>query len=142
LASSFGAAVLLAIPKLPTSLKAVVFKSPAVDLATAYLHELGASRIQTWAAAQTSSPAHEAIRTATEQNLFGRAHRITAPTLIVHGTKDEVVPSSQAQLLNALMRNSKLHLMEGADHRYTQQGDWEEMLDTSITFLTQFYQPN
>ena len=45
-------------------------------------------------------------------------HRIAAPTLIVQGTADRIVPAANAQQLADAIPNARLHLVEGAGHLY------------------------
>lgn len=51
------------------------------------------------------------------------APRITAPTLIVHGTQDDVVPLAQSETLNNVINNSNLIVIEGADHAFSRPDD-------------------
>jgi dienelactone hydrolase len=55
----------------------------------------------------------------TKLNIEAAAANIKVPWLIVHGTKDETVPSSEAELLHSLSRGvSALRLIEGAGHSF------------------------
>lgn len=45
-----------------------------------------------------------------------KAPRITVPTLIIHGTRDEVIPCGMARALAGLFPRAALHLVEGAHH--------------------------
>ena len=55
----------------------------------------------------------------TKLNIEGAAGRIKVPWLIVHGTADETVPSSEAERLHALSPGvSTLRLIEGANHGF------------------------
>jgi len=55
----------------------------------------------------------------TKLNIQGAAGRIKVPWLIVHGTADETVPSSEAERLHALSPGvSTLRLIEGANHGF------------------------
>lgn len=42
---------------------------------------------------------------------------VSIPTLILHGTADDVVPSDHAHLIAAAAPNAKLVILKGADHR-------------------------
>lgn len=46
------------------------------------------------------------------------APAIAIPTLIVHGTADDVVPLVQSEKLNNVINNSKLIVLDGADHGF------------------------
>jgi alpha-beta hydrolase superfamily lysophospholipase len=55
----------------------------------------------------------------TKLNMEGAAAKIRVPWLIVHGTADETVPSSEAERLHALSPGvSTLRLIEGANHGF------------------------
>ncbi|XP_074492375.1 valacyclovir hydrolase-like [Sebastes fasciatus] len=43
---------------------------------------------------------------------------ISCPTLILHGEKDEMVPSLQPQFLLKHIKGSRLHLMPGGKHMF------------------------
>ncbi len=45
--------------------------------------------------------------------------RITVPAILIHGTKDRVVPASQAQELAAAIPDATLHLLDGIGHTPT-----------------------
>jgi pimeloyl-ACP methyl ester carboxylesterase len=46
----------------------------------------------------------------------GRAREITAPTLVVHGTEDNVVDTRNAELLAELIPNARVEVLEGCGH--------------------------
>jgi len=54
------------------------------------------------------------------------AKKISCPALIVHGNGDKVVPISQSVKLEKIL-GAKLHVVEGADHRYTKPEHYAEM---------------
>jgi pimeloyl-ACP methyl ester carboxylesterase len=56
----------------------------------------------------------------TRLNIAGAAGKIKAPWLIIHGTADETVPSSEAEHLHSLSKGvSTLRLIEGANHGFS-----------------------
>jgi pimeloyl-ACP methyl ester carboxylesterase len=55
----------------------------------------------------------------TKLNIQGAAGKIRVPWLVIHGTGDETVPSSEAEHLHSLSKGvSTLRLMEGANHGF------------------------
>lgn len=60
---------------------------------------------------------------------------LLAPILVVHGTKDEVVPTSDAHDIACAARRASLVELEGADHRFTRREDLEEALEHVSGFL-------
>lgn len=68
---------------------------------------------------------------ATLQDVGGWANRldeITAPTLIIHGTDDPVLPYVHGQALQAAIRGSTLLTLDGAGHELHPQ-DWPSIID-------------
>lgn len=56
----------------------------------------------------------------TKLNIAAAAGKIKAPWLIIHGTGDETVPSSEAEHLHSLSKGtSTLRLIEGANHSFS-----------------------
>jgi pimeloyl-ACP methyl ester carboxylesterase len=45
-----------------------------------------------------------------------RLHMISAPTLIVHGDSDRVVPPANARVLGQLIPNAEVLILEGSGH--------------------------
>lgn len=64
----------------------------------------------------------------TKVNIEGAAAKIRVPWLIVHGTADETVPSSEAQRLHSAARNvSTLRLIEGSGHTFEAKHPFTEI---------------
>ncbi len=68
-----------------------------------------------------------------DENLHGDILKIAAPTLIIHGIHDNVIPFNQAQEPNQSIRNSQLVPFEHSGH----DPFWEER-DKFNQLLTQF----
>ncbi len=68
-------------------------------------------------------------------NAYTAAKKITIPTMIVHGNKDEQVPYSQSQKLVKNLSNGVLVTIDGADHRYTTESHASQMLATITNFV-------
>lgn len=68
-------------------------------------------------------------------NAYAVAKKITIPTLIVHGNLDNDVPYSQSIKLAKCLPNSELVIIEGADHRYTNEIYAQQMLNASFGFI-------
>lgn len=68
-----------------------------------------------------------------EENLYAELPEISAPTLIIHGIHDKVIPFSQATEINELIPNSQLIPFEYSGHG----AFWEER-DKFNRLLTQF----
>jgi len=68
-------------------------------------------------------------------NGYEAAKKIKIPTLIVHGDNDESVPIEQSEKIVGLIDNSRLEVIESADHRYSKPEDFEKMLGLISEFI-------
>jgi hypothetical protein len=68
-------------------------------------------------------------------NGYETAKKIKIPTFIVHGDNDESVPIEQSKKIVGLIENSRLEIIEGADHRYSKPEDFEKMLGLISEFI-------
>jgi len=82
----------------------------------------------------------------TKLNIEGAAAKIKAPWLIIHGTADETVPSSEAQRLHSLSKGvSTLRLIEGANHGFDAKHPLTEIppaLEQVVTETAKFFVRN
>jgi pimeloyl-ACP methyl ester carboxylesterase len=66
-------------------------------------------------------------------NCLGRLSRIEAPTLVVHGRHDRLIPVGNAELTTAHMPDARLEILEGCGHVYpTENPDVDETVASSI----------
>lgn len=77
----------------------------------------------------------------TRQDWTGATHRITQPTLIIHGAKDPIVPVQNGQALACLIPGAgqqknhvRLHILTHAGHELNAL-DLEEIQSTILSFL-------
>ena len=68
-------------------------------------------------------------------NGYEAAKKIKIPALIVHGDNDESVSIEQSKKIAGSMENSRLEIIEGADHRYSKPEDFERMLGLISEFI-------
>ena len=68
-------------------------------------------------------------------NGYEATKKIKIPTLIIHGDKDKLVPIGQCKKTASLIKNCRLEITQGADHRYTKPEDFEKMLDLISRFI-------
>jgi len=68
-------------------------------------------------------------------NGYECAERINVPTLIVHGDCDETVPLEQSKKTCKLMKNCRLEIIKGADHRYTKPEHFQKVVDLISEFI-------
>ncbi len=74
---------------------------------------------------------------AQKTNAYQAAENIKIPALIVHGDKDDSVPVQQSQRTASLMGNCRLEVIEGADHGYSNEEHFQEMLDLISGFIVE-----
>jgi hypothetical protein len=68
---------------------------------------------------------------------YEAAKKIKIPALIVHGDKDDSVPVEQSKRTASLMENCRLEVIEGADHGYSNEEHFQEMLDLISRFIVE-----
>lgn len=73
-----------------------------------------------------------------QYNGFNYAQLISCPTLIIHGSNDELIPIEQTKKLNKLISNSHLKIIDGGDHKLKRQPDQEKF----FRYLQEFVEEN
>ena len=68
---------------------------------------------------------------------YEAAKKIKIPALIVHGDKDDSVPVEQSKRTASLMENCRLEVIEGADHGYSNEEHFQQMLDLISRFIVE-----
>jgi len=68
-------------------------------------------------------------------NVYSMAENVDVPTLILHGSLDNIVPVDQSIRLSETIKGSKLEIIENADHSYTKEKDFDKMLNIAIPFI-------
>ncbi len=64
--------------------------------------------------------------------------KITAPVLLIHGTKDVVVPVTYAKEAVNYFQNAKLEIIGGADHNYRIQKHEHRMIELSLDWFKEY----
>ena len=68
-------------------------------------------------------------------NCYECAKKINIPTLIIHGDCDETVPIEQSRKTCKLMKNCRLKVIKGSDHRYTKPEHFKKVIDLISEFI-------
>ncbi|HWO94166.1 MAG TPA: alpha/beta fold hydrolase, partial [Dehalococcoidia bacterium] len=133
---SFGGLVsVLLAARRPEDVRAIAPMSAVFD-APARFRRNFAAREPEWRARQAIAlgPGGPMLKVSFLDDLAGwdvreHARRVRAPALIVHGTADESVPTSDAAELASFLRPElvSVHLIEGADHVYSDAGALREV---------------
>ncbi|KRN28104.1 esterase [Lactobacillus selangorensis] len=75
------------------------------------------------------------LRTAQVLPIYAVAQRFTGPVCLIHGTADQTVAHEASQKYQAVYQASELHLIPGADHRFT-GASRETATNLAVAFLT------
>jgi uncharacterized protein len=141
--SSFGGLVSILTTAQRRDIACLALKCPVVDFAEELRLTFGLEELAQWKATDTIRNIlggsdrvrlrHDFYEDSLGQIAYGPAERITVPTLIVQGEKDECVPLHQGRrLYDALGGLKKLALLPEADHQFTRREDFHQMT-TSIS---------
>lgn len=144
--SSFGGLVSILTASQRQDLACLALKCPVVDFAEELRLEFGPDEMVRWKATDTipnimGGPARIRLRYGFYEDClghiaYGPAERITAPTLIVQGDRDEFVPLHQSRrLFDALRVPKRLDLLPGADHQFTRGEDFRTMTTSIVEWL-------
>ncbi|MFO0774238.1 MAG: alpha/beta fold hydrolase [Nitrospiraceae bacterium] len=146
--SSFGGLVaLLVAPRHPT-LRALALKCPVPDFPELLRLEFGEAGMAEWqrshtipdVTGRTTDPValhYGFFEDCLRHSGYDAATHITAPTLIVQGDEDELVPVTQSQRLAAALAGpSRLEILTGADHGFTKAGHFHQMTGLIVEWLS------
>ena len=146
--SSFGGmASILAAPKIK-KLQAMALKSPVSDYAGSLFSRMNQSELDVWekkgyhtfidgkGAKQKIN--YSFYRDAVSVNIFQVLPQIRVPVLILHGDQDEIVPVEQSRKTASLLPDSRLEVIKGADHTYSQPRHFNRMIEIISKFIIGF----
>lgn len=141
--SSFGGLVSILTTARRQDVACLALKCPVVDFAEELRLEFGADEMARWQATDTvpnitGGPERIRLKYGLYEDClrhiaYGPAAQIAAPTLIVQGQRDELVPLHQSRKLFDLLKGPKrLDLLPDADHQFSRAEDFHAMT-TAIT---------
>jgi len=144
--SSFGGLVAILTTAQRHDIACLALKCPVVDFAEELRLTFGAEELAQWHATDTilnimGGPDRVRLRydfyeDCLRQIAYGPAERITVPTLIVQGERDECVPLHQSQRLHDALKGPKrLDFLPGADHQFTRGEDFRQMTTSIANWL-------
>jgi uncharacterized protein len=145
--SSFGGLVAILTAAQRQEVTCLALKCPVVDFAEELRLTFGLKELTKWKATNTipnilGGPDRVRLQYAFYEDCLGQiayrpAERITVPTLIVQGERDECVPLHQSRRLqDALGGPKKLLLLPEADHQFTRGEDFHQMTTSISDWLT------
>jgi Dipeptidyl aminopeptidases/acylaminoacyl-peptidases len=147
--SSFGGLVSILTAAQRRDIACLALKCPVVDFAEELRLEFGPDELARWQVTDTIPSlmgGPERIRLkyglyedSLQQIAYGPAAQIVAPTLIVQGACDELVPLHQSRrLLDALRGPKRLDLLPHADHQFTRGEDFRTMTTAMTDWLVRY----
>ena len=141
LASSFGASVALNCYNIINSVKALGLKSPCCFLPDAYINEISEHSLEEWVNTNYCRENQYNLNVLLDPfsyNTYESAKKIDTPCLITHGVEDKIVPISQSNYLNILLKcRHEFKMFHNCDHGYTTADNWDKMAAVFVQFFTQ-----
>ena len=136
--SSFGGLVAILTAARRSDIDCLALKCPVVDFAEELRVTLGPDELPLWQStgaipnvlggADRVRLRYDFYEDCLRQIAYEPAERITVPTLIVQGERDECVPLHQSRrLYDALRGPKRLILLPDADHQFTRAEDFHQM---------------
>lgn len=70
-----------------------------------------------------------------DKDLIKHLDKVATPTLIIWGEEDKIIPLSDGRLINKLIKNSELHIIDGAKHspQFTHPNQVAETIVNNLT---------
>jgi pimeloyl-ACP methyl ester carboxylesterase len=145
--SSFGGLVAVLVAARHTDLKALAMKCPVADFPETLRLEFGDERMAHWKqcneipnVAGGSQPVplkYHLYEDCLTYDAYKAAESIQAPTLIIQGSCDELVPLHQSRrLIDAIRGDTRLEVITGADHGFTKGEDFRRMTMMIADWMT------
>jgi pimeloyl-ACP methyl ester carboxylesterase len=143
--SSFGGMASILTAGQSEGLFALALKSPVSDYLALLIARNHGQDIDAWRQAgyilvETPDEKKERLNysflaDAEKTRGYAFAANIKAPTLIVHGDRDEIVPLAQSLKIAELIPDCRLEVIRGADHVYSDPEHFEIMLKLISDFI-------
>src|SRR3989344_7434683 len=70
-----------------------------------------------------------------QENVYKEAEKIKTPVFVIHGDSDDCVPISQSIELIKHLKNGVLHIIPGADHVFSKEKDFKQMIEQIDEFV-------
>lgn len=145
--SSFGGLVALLAAADEPRLRCLGLKCPVPDFPELLRLEFGPEGMAEWEQTETipdvtGGPGRLRLRygffdDCLRHDGYGAAEKVTIPTLIVQGDRDELVPLHQAQRLHArLQGTARLEIVQGADHGFSNADHFHRMIALLADWVT------
>ena len=151
--SSFGGLISLLVSPNHPKIQTIGLKCPVPDFPELLEKEFGKEAMTVWKRTDTIpnilggkdpiSLKYSFYEDCSRFNAFESARMIMAPTLIVHGDQDELVPIHQILRLEKVLPNKKrLHLLEGGNHHFARPEDFRKMTTLLAEWMATHLSPH
>ncbi len=142
--SSFGGITSVMTASKTDNLSMLALKSPVSNFKEILVSELGED-IKKWKkrgyrhhidrSGEKKRLNYSFFKDSKNNNGYQVAEKIETPTFIVHGGDDVAVPVSQSTKISGFIKNCKLEIINGADHWYSKEGEFEKMVNLVSEFI-------
>ncbi len=141
--ASFGGLVALLVASRTHALSALGLRCPLADLPEILRQRYGRVAIELWrrvGRVPTSIgqvPFHSRFyEDCLRHDAYQASTQVTVPTVIVHGSQDELIPLPQVQrIFHSLNTQKHLEVIPWADHRFSRPADFSRMTETLAAWL-------
>lgn len=144
--SSFGGLVSILTASQRRDIACLALKCPVVDFAEELRLEFGIEEMARWQSTDTIPNIlggrdrvrlkYRMYEDCLQQVAYEPAEHIFAPTLIVQGQKDEMIPFHQSQrLFDSLKNRKRMDVLPDADHQFSRADDFRAMTDSIAEWL-------
>jgi alpha-beta hydrolase superfamily lysophospholipase len=146
LGSSFGGLVATLAAAKHSTLAALALRCPVGDFPALLRRQFGNAGIELWRRLGQVPPSVAPIpvhfrffKDCERHNAHHAAQALRVPTILVHGDRDEVIPVTQSEELYRHIRAEKaLHVIPGADHRFSQPDQFRQAIELLVNWLRQY----
>ena len=141
--NSFGGAAALAYAAKDDRVLLLVLKAPVSSYSEKFENEFGQEGINKWkeqgyieysVEEKTYRVPYKFYQDSIKYN-YNVYDYINISVLIVHGNKDENVPVNQSLELVKHLKNGKLEIVKGADHRFTNKQHFDKSIKLTVSWL-------
>ena len=147
--SSYGGLIATLVASQDPGLSALGLKCPVPDFPEMLQLEFGQDAMERWQATgeipdivgqdQPIELRYAFYEECLTYDVYAAARKILAPTLIVHGDQDELVPRHQVErLAQSLGGKKSLELLEGADHHFGKPEDFRIMTVLLANWMSEY----
>lgn len=143
--SSFGGITALIVASQTPELLVLALKAPVSDFHDIEIKKRGEEGIREWnergyayriKSDGTKLRLNYSFFKDTKNNIaYPIASKIKIPTIIVHGDQDKNVPIQQSKKTSQIIKNCKLEIIQGADHRFTNKKDFDKCTKLISEFI-------